>query len=371
MSRRPYNVLLVDLAQSYGGAEVRVLTQARALQERVLACRVAVLQGSALHERVVDEGLPCEIIDLGRGNPGLLFLLRDMIARHNYAVVDAHNVQSILWSHWAAALANVQGRVATVHSDFGREYPGPKGWLYEGVLRLNGLVARQYINVTEVLQTKAETRGWAGRSTLIHNAVPVPPEPTREVDHQLRTAWGFGAGDFVVAIIARLKPVKGHAYLLDAFAMLEDAPQIKLLVAGDGPLAADLEAQATRLGIRDRVHFAGFQKDIPRMLQGVDAVCLASLTEALPYVVLEAASYARPLLVTRVGGMATLLTHRENAVMVDPTSAEALAEGLRWMIAHPEETVQLGIAAYQLVQQSFSVDAMMEQILAVYDRAVT
>lgn len=370
MSRRSYNVLLVDLAQSYGGAEVRVLTQARALQAHVNACRIAVLEGSPLHERAVYEGLPCEVIDLGRGNPGMLFLLRDLMLRHNYAVVDAHNVQSIFWAHWAAALAGSPGRVATIHSDFAREYPGPKGWVYDGVLRLNGLVARQFITVTEVLQAQAVRRGWARRSTLIHNAVPVPAAPLQAIDKRLRAAWGFEPDDFVLAIIARLKPVKGHTYLLDAFAMLDDVPQAKLLVAGDGPLAAELETQVSRLGIQERVHFAGFQTDIPGLLQGVDAVCLASLSEALPYVVLEAASYARPLLVTRVGGMATLLTNHEDAVVVDPASPQALAEGIRWMIANPDQRQQIGRAAYKLVQDSFSVDAMMAQILDVYDRAV-
>ncbi len=370
MSRRPYNVLLVDLAQAFGGAEVRVLTLATALQERVAACRVAVLQDSPLHDRLSRLGIPCEVISVGRSNPGMLFILRDLIQRHNYVVVDAHNVQSIFWAHWAAALAAAPGRVATIHSDFGREYPGAKGRLYEGVLALNRRVARQYITVTEVLQHKAEAQGDGERSTLIHNAVQVPDEPFTGLEPGLRAAWGFAADDVVVAIVARLKPVKGHVYLLDALARLDELPHVKLLVVGDGPLQAELEAQVKRLGIQDRVHFAGFRDDIAAVLRAVDAVCMASLSEALPFVVLEAASCARPLLVTRVGGMATLLTDRENALVVPPGDAQALADGLRWLVQHPDEARRFGMAAYTLVKQSFSVEAMIEQVLLVYDRAV-
>ncbi|MBN2471651.1 MAG: glycosyltransferase [Anaerolineae bacterium] len=369
MNRKPYNVLLVDLAKAFGGAEVRVLTQARALKERGMICRVAVLEDSPLHERVEREGLPCEIINLGRGNPALLLTLRDLIARHNYAIVDAHNVQSIFWAHWAAVLAGARGRVATLNSDFGQEYPGAKGRAYEGVLRLNQLVSREYITVTEVLQEKMVRRGYGERSTLIHNAVPVPEAPLVHVDTELRGAWGFAPDDFMLAIIARLKPVKGHRYLLEAVATLADLPQVKLLVVGDGPLRETLEAQVRSLGIEDRVHFTGFVQDIPAVLRGIDALCLSSLSEALPYVLLEAASYARPMIVTRVGGMATLLTDREDAVVVPPRDAPALAEGIRWLATHPQEASQIGLAAYALVQRQFSVERMIEQVLAVYDRA--
>ena len=75
------------------------------------------------------------------------------------------------------------------------------------------------------------------------------------------------------------------------------------------------------------------------------------------------------MIVTRVGGMATLLTDREDAVVVPPQDAQALAEGIRWLVTHPQEASQIGMAAYALVRQQFSVERMIEQVLAVYDRA--
>ncbi|GAB4571221.1 MAG: glycosyltransferase [Anaerolineae bacterium] len=370
MKRRPYRVLLVLLSQTFGGAEARVLAQAQAFQDRVERCAVAVLKNSPLHRRLQQMGLPVEPIGSGRGSPVTLFAIRRIIKAGGYNVVDAHNVQSILWGHLAAWLSGVQGSVTTVHSDFGKEYPGLKGQLYEAVLALDRYLTDQYVTVTEVLQHKIEQQGDANRSTLIHNAVHVPPEPFAGVDPAQRRAWGFTGDDFVVAIVARLKPVKGHRYLFEALAHLHDLPQLKLLVAGDGPLRDDLEALAHQLQIADRVHFAGFVRDIPDLMRAVDVVCLASLSEALPYVVLEAAACARPLLVTRVGGMATLLEHQVNAVLVPPGDSLALAEALRWMVAHPERTRQLGLAAYDLVRQSFSVEQMVTRVLGVYDRAM-
>jgi glycosyltransferase involved in cell wall biosynthesis len=365
-----HKVLLVDLARSYGGAEVRALTQARALQNRVAECRIATLRGSALHEHLLAENLPHEVIDAGRASPALLWQLRGIIQRGGYQIIDAANVQSILWGHLAAVLAGAKGRVATINSDFGREYPGLKGKFYEAVLQLDRHMVREIINVTEVLQEKSAQQGDAPRSTLIYNAVPVPPQPWTTPDPAKRAEWGFRSEDFVIAVVARLKPVKGHVYLIDGLAKLKNLPQVKLLLVGDGPLLADLQAQVASLGLQDRVIFAGFRQDVTDILQAVDAVCLASLSEALPYAILEAGSYARPLLVTKVGGLATLLTDHENALMVPPRDPAALAEAMRWLATHPVETRALGLAAYELVRQKFSVDTMIEQILHVYERAV-
>ncbi|MFN8373164.1 MAG: glycosyltransferase [Anaerolineae bacterium] len=329
MTQRPYRVLLIDLAQAFGGAEVRVLAQARALQGRVERCEVLTLRGSTLHERLKQENLPHQTVTVGRGNPGILFEVRRVIKDGGFQVVDAHNVQSILWGDFAAALAGARGRVATIHSDYGSEYPGLKGKLYDGVVTASRSVVKHYINVTEVLQQKAQREGYGGRSTLIPNAVLIPPEPLPKKDTRFYGEWGFAPDDFVVGILARLKPVKGHSYLIDAFGQLKDLPQAKLLIVGDGPLEAELKAQVESLGLGKRVVFTGFRQDIPDILQAIDCMP-ASLSEA-PYAVLEAASYARPLLVTAVGGLKTLLKHQDTGLLVAPKDAAGLADAVRWM----------------------------------------
>src|SRR5258706_3685475 len=228
MSKRPYNVLLVNLARLYGGAEVRVLTLAAALQDSVENCSVAVLQGSALHVRMQKANLPFVSIPMTRSNPRLLPALRNIIRHGNYQIVDAHNVQSILWGHFSGFAAGAKGRVTTVHSDFGAETAGIKGKFYESVLLLDRLLARQFVNVTEVLQIKAGKHRLGARSTLIPNAVAVPEPVTTETDFTIRKEWGFENTDFVVGIVARLHPIKGHAYLIEAMTLLADLPCIKL-----------------------------------------------------------------------------------------------------------------------------------------------
>lgn len=367
--RRPYRVLLIDLARSYGGAEVRVQTQASALLTATEGCAVAVLRESPLHKRLASLDVPCVTLESGRGSPALVLRLRNVVKRGGYRVVDAHNVQSIFWGHIAARLAGVSGCVATIHSDYGAEYPNLKGVFYESVLRFNRLLAREYITVTETLQHKLMKQGLGKRATLIHNAVPIPPLPPPAPDPALRTAWRAAPDAFVIGIVARLKPVKGHRYLLDAMAHVRDLP-VHLVVIGDGPLRAELEAQAAALGIAERVHFAGFCDNVPRLLPSLDCVCMASLSEALPYAVLEAASFARPLLCTAVGGLATLLQDGVTARLVPAQDSAALAAGIRELVSDRERAQQLGLNAYRMVAERFSQAAMLKSILQVYDRAI-
>jgi glycosyltransferase involved in cell wall biosynthesis len=370
MNKRSYRVLLVNLTKSFGGADVRVLTQARALQDYVDSCVVATLQGSALHKQLQDEGLPHQVISAGRGDPRSIWQLQQLIRKGDYQIVDAHNVQSILWGHYAAWLAGVPVRISTIHSDYGKEYPGVKGQLYEGVLRITRGLTSRYINVTEVLQQKSVDTGHADTSTLIPNAVPIPAELCQSKDTSLYHEWGFAPEDYVVGIVARLNLVKGHQYLIKAMAQLEDMPQVKLLIVGTGPLETTLQEQVTSLGLSKRVHFTGFRQDIPRIMQSIDCMCVASLSEALPYVVLEAASYARPVLATSVGGLVSLLEDQKTAVMVESMSATSLEDGIRWLASHPEEVRQIGLSGYAMIKRLFSVESMIEAILQVYDGAL-
>lgn len=356
-------VLLVDLAKSFGGAEVRTLLQAEALQNHTETCAVAVLDGSELHRRLQARGIPCHPIRVGRGSPQMLLALYQLIRQHQYQVVDAHNVHSIFWAHIAALMAGAPGRVATIHSDYGREYPGIKGRLYEASLWLNRRWARAYITVTEALQTKHAPQI---DSTLIYNAVEVPAEP---LGKRTQTLF-FSAEDFIITIVGRLVPVKGHQYLIEAFAQLRDMPHIKLLIVGDGALRTGLEAQVQQLGLSERVRFTGFRDDIPNILQAVDALCMASLSEAMPFVVLEAAAYARPLIVTRVGGLIGLLRDESTALMVPAQNPQALADAIRRLASDPHLAHQLGQNAYQMVKTSFSTDTMIQQVLAVYSRTL-
>jgi glycosyltransferase involved in cell wall biosynthesis len=362
------SVLIVDLAKHFGGADVRVLELARALHGR-RRYAVATLADSELQQRLTAEGLTVLPVPFGRGDPRTLVYLRHLLRVHNFDVLDAHNPQSQFWGSLAAALRSNTVLVATVHSSYRSEHGGSlKGRAYESVLHLNRLLGARFISVSESVQAYLRGLGLRdGRQTMIHNSLRAPQNTSRRRDHPLLQSLGWGEDAYVLISVARLEPVKGHTHLLTALQqVVSTLPQVRLLLVGDGRARTELEAQAREAGLLDYVHFAGFRSDIPDLLRASDAFCLASLTEGLPFALLEASLHRLPLLVTRVGGMAELLTHQDTAFLVPATDPAALAEGLRWLIEHPQEAAALAQNGCELCQRRFSPEEMISRTLEVY-----
>ncbi len=134
-----------------------------------------------------------------------------------------------------------------------------------------------------------------------------------------------------VLFVGNLMPVKGVTYLLEAMKILLDKRKgLSLTVVGDGTDRPMLEAKAAELGIRDFVNFVGARKhsDIPLWLNASDILCLPSLKEGCPNVVLEAMACGKPVVASRVGGVPEIIKSEDFGILVEPQNPGALAEAL-------------------------------------------
>ena len=359
-------VLIIDLAKRFGGAEVRVLDLARALHGR-RSYVVAALAGSTLCSRLQAEGLCALPVPLARADPRLVLFFARAISRHGVAVVDAHNVQSQFWGHLAARLAGVPRLVSTVHSDYWEEHGGSaRSRAYSAVLRLNHELGVEFITVSDAVRAYLARLGIPDpRIAVIANSVAARGPGAR--DEALRRSFGWDGGDFVVASVGRLEPVKGHTDLIEAARrVIADRPRLRLLIVGDGRIRHDLESQVESAGLHASVRFTGFRDDVPALLGASDAFCLPSLSEGLPFALLEAGAHGLPMLLSRVGGMAALLEHGESAYLVPPSDPGALADGLRWLLDHPQSAASLARAARERLTPFFGQEEMVQRTLAVY-----
>lgn len=362
-------VLIVDLVKRYGGAEVRVLDMARSLHFRRQPYAVATLSGSPLHRRLEAAGLQALPIPYKRSDPRLALFLKQAICSGGYRILDAHNVQSQFWAQLAGWLAGVSSRVSTIHSNYRQEYGGSlKGRLYEQVLRLNARWNVRFVAVSEAVSGYLQEIGIPpDRISLIHNSIQLPEQAPVGKDIALLDSFGWSEDVYIVSVVARLEPVKGHTFLIEALRQVASArPRLRCLVVGDGRTREVLESQVRESGLGNTVHFAGFREDIPALLRTSDAFCLPSLSEGLPYALLEACAQRLPVLVTGVGGMAKLLNHKQTGYLVPSADPAALAAGLCWLIDHPDDAAVLGQAAFRLLQQKFSPVEMIDRTLAVY-----
>jgi glycosyltransferase involved in cell wall biosynthesis len=170
-----------------------------------------------------------------------------------------------------------------------------------------------------------------------------------------------------VLAVGALVGHKGHRHLVDALpALVARVPGVRVVVAGEGPLRPDLEAQAGTLGVRDAFVLAGQVDDLPGWFHDVDVLAMPSTDEGLGTSVLDGMSAGVPVVASRAGGIPEMVRDGTEGLLVPAGDAAALAEALARVLTDDALRARLGAAARRRVDEAFHVDRMVEETLAVY-----
>lgn len=190
----------------------------------------------------------------------------------------------------------------------------------------------------------------AAKVVSIPNALDLERLPAPIGKAELRRSLSIAEGSRVIGSVGRLSFEKGHADLLLAFRLVYDrAPDVHLVLVGDGPEEGKLKALARELRIDSRVRFAGFQRDGGTWIGGMDLFVLPSHREALPLVLLEAFAYRTPVLGTRVGDVKLLIRDGETGWCVDPGKPEDLANRISATLEDPDKAREVARRAHKLL----------------------
>jgi glycosyltransferase involved in cell wall biosynthesis len=191
------------------------------------------------------------------------------------------------------------------------------------------------------------------------------PRSAQEID-RARQELGIGPDDFAIGTVTRLHDSKGNSYLVDAAArVVRERPHARFYVVGEGPLLAELEAQAGNLGLGDRFVFAGFRRDVAAALSAFDLSVFPSLWEGTPITGFEALAMGKPIVATDADGLLDILTPGQDALIVPKRNAEALAGRIVWAIDHPDERARLGDAARTSGRQ-YDIAAFVRKMERLY-----
>lgn len=181
----------------------------------------------------------------------------------------------------------------------------------------------------------------------------VSPDPT------LRQTLGIPAGSFVLGNIGRLSETKRLDILISAFATLStEFPASHLLLVGDGPSLPELQNQAVKLGIANRVHFTGFQPNPELYLRMVDVFVLTSRIEGMPLAVLEAAASGVPVIASRVGGLEEMSNDGRSILLYEFNDSDTLLFRLRRLIIDGAFRKELADAGREHVVATYSAARM-------------
>jgi glycosyltransferase involved in cell wall biosynthesis len=185
----------------------------------------------------------------------------------------------------------------------------------------------------------------------------------------LRSTLELPDGPLVVSA-GRLSPEKGVDVLLAAWPrVVSQLPEATLLILGDGDQREALEQQSCALGIEQSVMFRGAVSDTVPYLRAADVFALPSRTKGLPVVLLEAMACGLPICATAAGGTPEVLTDGVTGRLVPSERPNTFGDALAALLQQGDSArISLGTAARAHVQERFSLDAMAEKTLRLYNQ---
>jgi glycosyltransferase involved in cell wall biosynthesis len=206
-------------------------------------------------------------------------------------------------------------------------------------------------------------RGIQGRVRVIHNGADTAAFRPGRDGTPVRRELGIPADALVVGHVARLTPWKGQHHLLEAFARLAgQVPHARLLLVGSPVFDSDsyeqrLRSRAAAMGLADRVVFAGYVRDVARVLAAMDVLGYTSVEkDNCPLSLLEAMATGLPVAAFDIPGIRLVLDAPEAGLLVPVERQDLLAEALLGLLRDDEHRRRLAQGARRRIEQAFSLD---------------
>lgn len=296
--------------------------------------------------------------------------LREMMIEKRIAILHAHDFYSGALGVTAARLGGVKVIAAQRHLRLSDRRIHDWGTRY-----IHKLANRVLVNAEGIRDYILKMGSVApGKIVVIHNGLDAPADAHTLRERRrakLLAELGLGADVKIVGSVARLSPVKGHRYLLEAAAnvMKADA-RVHLVLVGDGELRDEIKAQAERLGIGARTRLIGHREDSAQLAAAFDVAVLASLSEGLPNAVMEAMAAGVPVVATAVGGVPELIEDGETGFLVPPANPGAMAERIEYALSNADLTGLIAMRGRRLVSERFGMERMVAAVERLYDEVI-
>jgi glycosyltransferase involved in cell wall biosynthesis len=325
-----------------------------------------------IHERAAAVGIDyVEVSERHSFDPSVWRKLRGLIAERRIDILHAHDYKTNLLALLLARAAGVRA-LSTVHGWTGQSprerycyYPADKRVL----ARFPRLIAVSTDIARELVHHGADRR----RVTTILNAIDhrqFHRDPARVAG--ARAALGLEPHHIAIGAVGRLEPQKRFDLLLEAFAVLHiERPELRLIIAGDGSLAASLDHQRQALGLADSVILTGHVTDVIPLHHAFDLFVQSSDYEGTSNAVLEAMALEAPIVATAIAAVSEAVVDGEHALLVPPDNPEALAAAVVTALRSPQACRERALAALARFHDHFTITQAADGMLRFYEAALS
>jgi glycosyltransferase involved in cell wall biosynthesis len=347
------------------GAEKQMVLLAKGLPRDRFQVEVAALTRlGPLEVELRAAGIPVALISKRfKYDPFALARLVRLIMARSFDVVQTWIFAANTYGRAAAHLAGV--RVIVVAEMAADLWKGQ----FERFLdrRLSTWCDRLVGNSHAVVDFYREIGVPAERLAMIYSGAgdeePPPVDPAA-----IRASFGFEPDAPLVLFAGRLAEQKRVGDLLKAIDLVQHIqPDVRTLIAGDGPLRDRLAETAHAYDLNGRVRFLGHRDDVPQLLAAANLVVLPSAYEGLPNIVLEAMRFRKPVVATAAPGTTELVVDGQTGILVPVGDTKLLARAIRDIVRDPTLAHRMGEAGRARVEADFGADAMVAQFAALYE----
>ncbi|MFE1242848.1 glycosyltransferase family 4 protein [Fictibacillus sp. NPDC058756] len=188
----------------------------------------------------------------------------------------------------------------------------------------------------------------------------------KEIKNKLREEYQFQKDDFILIYAANLNENKHQTLLINTIKILKnDVPNLKLLLAGDGPLRETYKKQIKEEQLEENIILLGIRKDIPKLLQISDVAVASSKREGLPVNLMEAMATGLPLVATERRGHNDLITHGENGFLIGVNNIDGFSKAIRKLYESKELRWKFGRNNIRFVQK-YKLDNVLAELNDIY-----
>jgi len=357
-------VLHTEWSDGWGGQEIRIITEMKAVRERGVRVLLACRKHARIRVRAEEAKIPVTVLPFrGNADVGTLISLVGLIRRQGVDIVNTHSGKDTWVSGFAAKIAGAKF-VRTRHLS-NRINPGRLHFINEladFVITTGSTVREDMVRYNRI---KAE------RIRSIPTGMDINRFSPQRYDRDLcRRLFALAPDELVIGNVAVLRQFKRHDLLLQAMQRLHQLypdRKLRLLIAGEGPQRANLEGLIKEMKLGERVRLLGHVTRVPEFLAAVDMFVLASdASEGVPQSLIQALLMEKPVVATDVGSVRDL--HADgNFAMVVPGRIEPLLAGMQLLMDNPDQRRRYAERARPFVAANFSLEKMANATIEVYE----
>ncbi len=358
-----------------GGMKLHVLSLLENLDNTkykpILVCPREVIKSSKnLNFKVINLDIPGEINY--KKDWLIIKELQKIMQKNNAHIVHTHGAKAGMLGRIAAWKAGVPVKINTVHNFI---YDNSMPFYYKYPLKLlqsslNKTTDAQIAVSNELKKQILRLERCSPKKIFtVYNGIDLNEYKFLLDCSKLKEDLGIDMKSPVIGVISRLIPQKGiDSFLKAAYIISSELPEVKFIIAGEGPYEKQLKKRAHELKLENKIKFLGYIPHVPSFLPLFNVIVIPSLSEGLCISAIEAMAARRPVVAYSVGGLPEVIDDFENGFLVEKGDFVALAEKIMILLNERDAAEHLGAAARIKVEKNFDLKNMILKTESIYEK---